>query len=390
MMKEEIIEKINKAVIDAGYDALLVFGYDNLQYLTGAYLHYPQVFPDRYMAVFWPRDEPPTCIVPHEWERSFLNIAWVKKTRTYNENPGSPSNIVEVVAIAAKSTVRKTGKIGVDINRIPLNLYNSLESALGDFQLVPCDDLLRELRITKTPKELELIEEIATKTDHAIAGQAHHVLVVQATGEMSNTENVRIHAIERELDEVGHHAVAQVVAGENTKKWWPGAPMYGIGYNRVPQHREWMRIELVASVKGYWCNGARMLAMGDLTEEQKADYQKLVSLKETLRETLKPGIKASAVYEAVKIAASEKGINLEPKIVLGAGIGVTNYEPPYISGADNTFLEAGMVIEFNPVVHGSNGELLMNKDTFIVTEEGNKIVGWWKDWREPFISNYTY
>jgi Xaa-Pro dipeptidase len=166
--------------------------------------------------------------------------------------------------------------------------------------------------------------------------------------------------------------------------------MYGIGYNRVPQHREWMRIELVASVKGYWCNGARMLAMGDLTEEQKADYQKLVSLKETLRETLKPGIKASAVYEAVKIAASEKGINLEPKIVLGAGIGVTNYEPPYISGADNTFLEAGMVIEFNPVVHGSNGELLMNKDTFIVTEEGNKIVGWWKDWREPFISNYTY
>lgn len=389
-MKEVIIEKTNTAIEAAEYDALLVLGYDNLQYLTGAYLHYPQVFPDRYMAVFWPRGEPATCIIPHEWESSYLNLAWVNKTRAYTEKPGSPSSLIEIAVLLAKNTVRKTGKIGVDVNRIPLSLYNRLETALEDFQLVPCDDLLRELRIKKTPQELELIKEIAAKTDHAIAGQAHHVLVVQATGEMSNTENVRIHATERELDEVGHHAVAQVVAGTNAQKWWPGAPMYGIGYNRVPKHHEWMRMELVASVKGYWCNGARMLAMGDMTDEQKADYQNLVTLRETARKQIKPGVKASDVYEAVKAVASEKGITIEPKITLGAGIGVTNYEPPYISGADETVLEPGMVLLFNPVVHGAGDELLMNKDTFVVTEDGNKIVGWWKDWREPFICNYTY
>ncbi|MBE0633606.1 aminopeptidase P family N-terminal domain-containing protein, partial [Candidatus Bathyarchaeota archaeon] len=64
-MKEAIIEKVNKAIENEGYDALLVFGYDNLQYLTGAYLHFPQTFQDRYMAVFWPRDENATCIIPH-------------------------------------------------------------------------------------------------------------------------------------------------------------------------------------------------------------------------------------------------------------------------------------------------------------------------------------
>ncbi|MFH1180454.1 MAG: M24 family metallopeptidase [Candidatus Bathyarchaeota archaeon] len=389
-MKEAIIEKVNKAIENEGYDALLVFGYDNLQYLTGAYLHFPQTFQDRYMAVFWPRDENATCIIPHEWESSFLNLAWINKTRAYTEKPGSPSSIVEVAVLLAKNTVRKTGKIGVDVNRIPLNLYNRLEAALEDFQLIPCDDLLRELRITKTQKELELIEEIAAKTDHAIAGQAHHVLVIQATGEMSNTENVRIHALERELDEVGHQAVAQVVGGTNTQKWWPGAPMYGIGFNRVPKHHEWMRMELVATVKGYWCNGARMLAMDQMTEEQKADYQKLVTLRETARAKLNPGVKASEVYEAVKAVASEKGITMEPKIVLGTGIGVTNYEPPYISGADETVLKPGMVVIFTPVVHGSNSELLMNKDVFVITEDGNKIIGWWKDWREPFICNYTY
>jgi Xaa-Pro dipeptidase len=389
-MKEEIIGKVNKAIEEGGYDALLVFGYDNLQYLTGAYLHFPQVFPDRYMAVFWPRGESATCIIPHEWESSFLNLAWVNKTRTYTERPGSPSSIVEIAVLLAKNTVRKTGKIGVDVNRVPLNLYNRLEAAFEEFNLVPCDDTLRELRITKTIKELELIEETASRTDHAIAGQAHHVLVVQAAGEMSNTENVRIHALERELDEVGHQAVAQVVAGTNAQKWWPGAPMYGIGFDRVPKHHEWMRMELVSTLNGYWCNGARMLAMGEMAEEQRADYQKLVTLRDTVKAKLKPGVKSSEVYEAIKAVAAEKGITMEPKLMLGAGVGVTNYEPPYLSGADETVLKPGMVVVFNPVVHGSHDELLMNKDVFIVTEEGNRIVGWWKDWREPFICNYTY
>ena len=52
----------------------------------------------------------------------------------------------------------------------------------------------------------------------------------------------------------------------------------------------------------------------EMTEEQKADYQKLVTLRETARAKLKPGVKASEVYEAVKAVASEKGITMEPKI----------------------------------------------------------------------------
>jgi Xaa-Pro dipeptidase len=389
-VKDEIMKKISEAIQEVGYDALLVFGYDNIQYISGAYIHFPQVFPDRYMAVFWPKEEQATCIIPHEWESSFINLAWINKTRAYTEKPGNPSSIVEVVVNLAKSTVRKTGQIGVDVNRIPINLYNDLETALSDFKLVPCDDLLRELRIKKTSKELALIEEITSKTEHAIAGQAHHMLVLQANGEMNITEGLRTHSIERDLDEVGHHAIAQAVSETNMKKRWPGAPMYGIGFDQKPKHHEWLRLELTGTINGYWSKGARMLAMDEMTEKQKIEYQNLVNLRETARDYIKPGSKASEVYNAVKAHADEKGIKIEPKIVLGAGVGVSNHEPPYISSADETVLEPGMVIIFSPVVHGTNGELLMSNDTFVLTEEGNKIIGCWKDWREPFIANYTY
>jgi Xaa-Pro dipeptidase len=389
-MREELKTKISKNLKESLYDAVIVFGADNLQYLSGAYLHFPSTFPDRYMAIFWAKEEDPICIIPPEWESSFLQMAWMSKTRTYTEKPGSSAGIAEAVANLARNTVRKTGKIGVDAERTTLNLYMRLEAVLEDFTLVQCDEWLRELRITKTPKELELLEKVASMTDHAIAGQAHHVLVKQATTEMSNTENVRIHAIERGLDEVGHHAIAQVTTGLNTRKFWPGAPMYGIGFDRVPQHKEFMRLELTATLDGYWSNGARMLTMGELTEEQKASYQGLIALREVAIQHMKPGARCSDVYTAVKQAADEKGIQLVPNLVIGAGVGVTNYEPPYISGADETELRSGMVIVLNPIVKTPSNELLMGKDTVRITEKGAKIVGWFKDWREPFICNYTY
>jgi Xaa-Pro dipeptidase len=389
-MKEGITEKVNAGIAEVGYDALLVFGYDNIQYLSGAHMHFPPTFPDRYMALFWPKEAAATCIIPHEWESSFLNLGWVNKTRTYNEKPGSPSGIVEAAVNLATNTVRKTGKIGLDVNRVPLNVYNRLKEALEEFEIVPCDDLLRDLRITKTKDELALLDEVVSKNDQGLAGHAHHILVLQASGEMNITEGIRTHAMERMLDEVGHHAIAQAVTEKNMKKWWPNAPMYGIGYDSVPKQHEWLRMELWATINGYWSKGARLLSMDDPVDTQKADFEKLITLRKTAQENIKPGVKASDVYKAVKAAAQEKGIALEPKVILGSGIGVSTYEPPYISEADETVLEQGMIIVLTPAIRDAKNNLLISYDSFLITEDGNKILGWWKDWREPFIANYTY
>jgi len=389
-MREEIAGKVRASLRDSGLDAVLVFGYDNVQYLTGAYLHYPPSFPDRHMTVLWANGGDPVCVLPHEWESSYLNLAWFKETRTYDEKPGSPISVAEAAANLVKDTIGEKGRIGVDAERVSVSLYEQLEAALDGYELKPCDDWLRELRMVKTPGELRLLEEVAARTDHAIAGQAHHVLVKQAATEMSNTENVRVHALERRLDEVGHHAVAQVTTGANASKFWPGAPMYGIGFDRVPGHREWMRMELTATVNGYWCSGARMLTMGEPTEEQAAAYQALVALREAALKAMKPGARCSDIYEAMRQAASDKGTQLVGKMALGAGLGATCHEAPYISGSDHTELRPGMVVNLNPVVRAPSGELLMGRDTVVVTEDGARVVGWYKDWREPFTANYTY
>ncbi len=48
-----------------------------------------------------------------------------------------------------------------------------------------------------------------------------------------------------------------------------------------------------------------------------------------------------------------------------------------------------MVLVLDPVVIGPEGELMSSKDTVVVTGEGCRLVGWYKDWREPYTAAYT-
>ncbi len=76
-------------------------------------------------------------------------------------------------------------------------------------------------------------------------------------------------------------------------------------------------------------------------------------------------------------------------LALGHGIGVADVEAPYISAKDDTKICPGMALVIRPVVEGPKGELLWSSDTVVVEDDGPRVVGWYKDWRAPYVANYT-
>jgi Xaa-Pro dipeptidase len=44
-----------------------------------------------------------------------------------------------------------------------------------------------------------------------------------------------------------------------------------------------------------------------------------------------------------------------------------------------------MVLVLDPVIRDSDGQFWQSKDTVVVTAGGNQVIGWYKDWREPYI-----
>ena len=105
---------------------------------------------------------------------------------------------------------------------------------------------------------------------------------------------------------------------------------------------------------------------------------------------IKPGVTCNQVFEAVKRHAEERGLELISGLGIGHGVGVTPHEPPYLIEGDTTALVAGMVLVIDPIIYGPQREIMRSKDTILVTQEGCKILGWYKDWREPHIASGAY
>jgi Xaa-Pro aminopeptidase len=388
-MFDDLIGKIGVSIEASGFEALLVFGADNAKYLSGANLPFLHSFLDRPLAILWPRNGSPVCICPLEWASSFLAMSWMDKAHGYVESPKEPSIIAAVATDLLKSMGLTKGKIGVDHEGIPVDLHESLVNALSNHKVVPCDSLMRDLRLVKTPGELAHLEDVAYRADHALFGTIHHVLVTSTRSEMSLSEEIRIHSMERDLDVIGHNSVGPSASGEHAKKFWPLAPKFGMGFSKPLKPGEYVRVAVKTSLDGYWSDATRMMTMGEPTQKQSDAYESLRALNEAAIESIKPGAESRDIYAVVHEKAKELPAELVPGLGVGHGVGISPIEPPLLNASDATVLRKGMVLVVSPMIYGPEGEILVSKDTVIVTKKGCRRVSTYMDWRAPYVANWT-
>ena len=181
-----------------------------------------------------------------------------------------------------------------------------------------------------------------------------------------------------------------MASGEHAREYWPLSPRFGIGWGKSLAAGEMVRLQMVSALDGYWSDASRMLVMGDPSPQQKAAYEQVVTLRNVALEQIRPEVAAHDVYRAIREAADAHGIDLVDDLGVGHGVGVTAYEPPYLNASDGTILRAGMVLVLDLITRRTNWQLLRSKDTLVVTEDGCRIVGWYKDWREPYRASQAF
>jgi Xaa-Pro dipeptidase len=378
--------KIQDAINESPFDAILTFGVENIQYMSGISAPFVKTHDEKPVVIIWPKNNVPIFLVSRDWEQTLGYTSRVKNFETYDEKPQSfLDKIVEVV-----SSIKGVKTLGVDSSNTPASLYYEIRKRFKNYDIQSSDDLLRTLRITKTASEIKLLEKVAYNLDHGIFGQAHHVLVRNPRTEMALSEGIRVHCMERNLEVKGGISGSQGVSGEHAKKYWPQAPFYCIGKGRQMSPGEYVRLEAKFSMDGYWSDGTRLLTMGLTTDEQQESFDTLVALRKRAVDAIKPSTKCSEVYNEMVEEGKRRNVSIVPGTVMGHGIGVSLNESPYISAVDDTKLAEGMVLVIEPKIYGPEGEILFVKDTVVVTSEGCRIIGWYKNWDYPYTAAITY
>jgi len=90
MNHEIVFEKINQALSESQFDALVISGADNFLYFTGTSLQHLYSQKNLPFFIFWKKGTDPVCVCPAIWESTFKKISSITTILAY---PISADNI---------------------------------------------------------------------------------------------------------------------------------------------------------------------------------------------------------------------------------------------------------------------------------------------------------
>ncbi len=125
----------------------------------------------------------------------------------------------------------------------------------------------------------------------------------------------------------------------------------------------------IAGPGGHWVEVSRAICPGEPSEDTRRMLEAYEEYFDAARSALRAGATARDAHRAVAAGFERRGYHLGH--VTGHSIGMTMIEFPKIGEADETELQAGMVLSMHPHAISADGQAcLYMQDTWLVTEQG--------------------
>jgi Xaa-Pro dipeptidase len=218
--------------------------------------------------------------------------------------------------------------------------------------------LLRETRKIKTPREVGLLREAAIRSDAAITAAFASIeagaceLDVQAAYQ---AELAALHTLP---------FLTSITSGRRT------VLPNGQAGERVLEQGDLVRFDGGGRYRLYAADLARMAVVGAASDKQRSYYGAIKEGLETAIAGVKAGARGRDVFSSAVQATQAAGIRHYERSHCGHGIGIENYDTPYISSASTDVLEEGMVICLETPYYELGWGGIQVEDTLLVTAHG--------------------
>jgi Xaa-Pro dipeptidase len=369
----DIPARVDDALRDSPFDALLTVSPEGSRYLSGSPLPFQVYYPKRPTAVLWPRGAEPVLFTGADQLAGPRATTWIRDLRGYLEH-GRPTAecLADLLAEALAERGLERGEVGYEKLLMPVAVHSAITERLPELTLVAADGFLDGLRATKTPWELEILREAARASELGTR-------TAFADAEAGWTERQLAQRIAARILEHGADTVPMLLAGVGE-----GARMFGEPTDRRLEPGQFVRIDLNATLRGYFSDLGRMAVVGEPTDAQLAAYDAHVQINRCALEAMRPGVTCAEVFRIEQEEGRRLGVELleQPSIGFGHAIGTNANDAPKLMASDATVLEAGMVFNIEPDVIGPAGERIHLEEMVLVTETGGELLTGTTDWSE--------
>lgn len=347
-------------------DALLLTSEAHFGYFGGYVLTHPWTTYSRTLWALVPRRGEPTLILPRFLADDAERESWVSGIRTYTRYDRAD---VELVRDTLADRGLAGGRIGLELGaeqRLNLSPDDAalLRRELGAAELVDAAPMLWELRMRKSPLELEQIRRACRATGAGLAAAFSAPRAGCSERELAGIANAA--ALAQGADQTGFVCATS------------GRGQYGrlLGHPRErrlePGDLFWLDLGVRAT--GYYSDYCRAGVVGGPSDEQQRLQAAIVEATWTGIRAVGPGVPVAEVARAALAARDEIGLPILYTGRVGHGIGLASTEPPSVALSDDpTVLETGMVICIEPYV-STETAIYCCEEIVAVTEDGHEVL----------------
>ncbi len=358
------------------FDAFITKSPADIAYLIGIIFPYPDQSPFSAALVASKDSNMYTLILPAEWQCVLKSFTWKGKAKVYNINDGSPDvafrnalkNVIDDMGIGSKG-------VAIDYSSWTAGEIKFLKDSCPEIKISNLDPMLGEVREIKSADEIANIKTAAHIADRGLIGALNHVEGTIGNVEYTLAEfleRVRVHAIEFGANTIGHLNLSQ---GKSGHSWYTPIEDFSLATEGNS-----IRVDYSMSYNGCWATCSRMFYAGKPDQKARLAYEANIRLKNFAASILKPGLSVSEFCEAVRMKAEEEEIDLLSDDGLGHGVGMSEFEMPFLTEDNEEELKSGMVIALDVRTLGSKNEIIHSVDIYELTQDGNRKLSDFRDW----------
>jgi Xaa-Pro aminopeptidase len=240
----------------------------------------------------------------------------------------------------------------------------ALSKTVGEENLQPINDLIRELRSVKDKQEIKLIREACRMA--AVGMQTAKEIMWLGTKERDAAAE-----IEYSMRKAGSDGVAfETIVASGPTSAFP----HGSNLERTIQDCDFVIVDIGATYKSYRSDITRTFIASKATEKQARIYDAVKLAHEKALDAIKPKVAACEVDKVARRVIEQAGYGEFFVHNLGHGVGLEVHEAPILSPDSKDTLAAGNVVTDEPGIYVPGLGGVRIEDTVLVTKNGAEIL----------------
>jgi Xaa-Pro aminopeptidase len=348
----ERLARVQEATARSGLGAVVLTPGPDLRYVTG----YDAIQLERLTCLVVPAADEPFLVVP----RLELPAAQASPAGRLGLEMIAWGETDDPFALVAGRLPGDVSRVGV-ADRMWAVMALRLRDALPGAEQVAAGTVLRELRMRKSPAEIEALREAGAAID-----RVHQI--VPTLLKPGRTEREVAKDISEAIIAEGHVSVDFAIVGSGPN----GASPHHEVSDRVIQAGDPVVVDIGGTMPtGYCSDETRTYVVGRPPADFLAYYGVLREAQQAACEAVRPGVTPEAVDAAARDIIAEAGYGEFFVHRTGHGIGLETHEDPYIVAGNTEPLEAGMAFSIEPGIYpGPHGARI--EDIVVCTEDGHE------------------